>query len=185
MQEPNLFSLFTSRLNDRKLNYAVTGSVATIAYGEPRLTHDIDIVLELGVGEIASFVLAFPASEFSVAPIEKIKNEILRPERGHFYLIHLETGFKADIYLKGDDELHQWALDNKRSFEFQGVMLPLAPPEYVIIRKLEYFRDGQSDKHLTDIKKILDNSPEIIDLAYIDAYVRRHGLVELWEKSKR
>lgn len=40
MQELNLFGLFASRLNDQKLNYMITGSVASIVYGEPRLTHD-------------------------------------------------------------------------------------------------------------------------------------------------
>ena len=53
MQELNLFKIFTSKLNEPKLGYFVTGSVASIVYGEPRLTHDIDIVLEISVSGVA------------------------------------------------------------------------------------------------------------------------------------
>ncbi len=180
MQEPNLLNLFVSRLNNQRLNYVITGAVASIVYGEPRLTHDIDIVLEIGATEVDRFVAAFPATEFYVAPVEIIQNEILRDERGHFNLIHLDSGFKADIYLKGKNDLHQWALENKRKIDFQGITLFVAPPEYVVIRKLEYYREGHSDKHLTDIKAILNNSRDIIDVGFIETYCTEHGLTDLW-----
>jgi len=181
---PNLFGLFASRLNDQKLNYMITGSVASIVYGEPRLTHDIDIVLDLNEFEIFSFVAAFPASEFYVAPIEVIRDEILRTERGHFNLIHIDTGFKADIFLKGKSDLHTWALQRTKKIDFQGTILSVAPPEYVVIRKLEYFKEGHSDKHLSDIKNILTASHDIIDIGFIDAYCVQHGLVELWQSVR-
>jgi hypothetical protein len=181
MQEPNLFGLFASRLNDQKLNYMITGSVASIVYGEPRLTHDIDIVLDLDASDVNSFVAAFPTGEFYVAPVEVIRDEILRPERGHFDLIHLDTGFKADIYLKGKSELHAWALERTRKIDFQGIILSVAPPEYVIIRKLEYFKEGHSDKHLADIKNILKNSKDLLDMRFIEAHCFRHGLSDLWQ----
>ncbi|MGA7159613.1 MAG: hypothetical protein WBZ48_01340 [Bacteroidota bacterium] len=180
MQEPNLFGLFASRLNNQKLNYMISGSVASIVYGEPRLTHDIDIILDLGVSEIANFIAAFPAREFYVTPIEVIRDEVLRPERGHFNLIHLETGFKADIFLRGESELHTWALERKKKIDFQGSALFIAPPEYVIIRKLEYYQEGHSDKHLGDIKNILTNSSEVIDLEFIRVYAAKNGLADLW-----
>lgn len=185
MQEPNLFGLFASKLNDQKLNYMITGSVASIVYGDPRLTHDIDIVLDLSELDIFSFVAAFPAQEFYVAPIEVIKDEILRTDRGHFNLIHIDTGFKADIFLKGKSELHAWALKRTKKIDFQGIVLSVAPPEYVIIRKLEYFKEGHSDKHLADIKNILTASPDLIDRAFIETYSSQHGLTDLWARVKQ
>lgn len=185
MQEPNLFGLFASRLNDQKLNYMITGSVASIVYGDPRLTHDIDIVLDLNELDIFSFVAAFPANEFYVAPIEVIRDEILRTDRGHFKLIHIDTGFKADIFLKGNSELHRWALERTKKIDFQGIILSVAPPEYVIIRKLEYFKEGHSDKHLADVRNILTTSPDIIDLGFIDTYSAQHGLADLWGRVKQ
>ena len=162
----------------------ITGSVASIVYGEPRLTHDIDIVLDLNELDIFKFVAAFPAREFHVAPIEVIRGEVLRTDRGHFKLIHIDSGFKADIFLKGKSELHAWALERTKKIAFQGTVLSVAPPEYVIIRKLEYFKEGRSDKHLADIKNILTASPDIIDLGFIDDYCAQHELVDLWNRVK-
>ena len=47
MPEPNLFKIFISRLNKLGMPYMVTGAVAIVIYGEPRLTHDIDLVVDL------------------------------------------------------------------------------------------------------------------------------------------
>jgi len=52
MPEPNLFKIFTVRLNKMGIRYMVTGAVAAIIYGEPRLTHDIDLVIELKMDEV-------------------------------------------------------------------------------------------------------------------------------------
>jgi hypothetical protein len=163
----------------------ITGSVASIVYGDPRLTHDIDIVLELGPSDVMSFVAAFPAEEFYVAPIEVIRDQMLRSERGHFNLIHLQTGFNADIYLKGENELHLWGMERTKRIEFQGITLSVAPPEYVILRKLEYYKEGHPDKHLTDIKNILKNSRELLDIRFIESYCDREGLTDLWQSVKQ
>lgn len=60
MPELELFSIFTSRLNKANINYFVTGAVASIIYGEPRLTDDIDLVVELGRSDAVKFMEAFP-----------------------------------------------------------------------------------------------------------------------------
>ena len=92
MPEPNLFLIFVSRLNASGMRYMVTGAVASIIYGEPRLTHDIDLVLELDDESAQKIVEAFPLDEFYCPPIEILKIEVKRPLRGHFNLIHHELG---------------------------------------------------------------------------------------------
>jgi len=79
MQELSLYQLFTEKLNNSKIPYAVTGSVASIIYGEPHMTHDIDIVIELKVENAQDFINSFPIQEFYSPPIEILKTEILRP----------------------------------------------------------------------------------------------------------
>lgn len=58
----------------------------------------------------------------------------------------------------------------------------LAPPEYVIVRKLEYFRDGGSDKHLRDIRGMLNISSEQIDRAALDEWIKLQGVEQEWKK---
>lgn len=180
MPEPELFLLFVRPLNRAAIRYVVTGSVAAIFYGEPRLTHDVDFVVFLNSGDVARLAEVFPASEFYLPPASAIAQEISREQRGHFNLIHLGTGFKADFYLTGRDELNAWAFRLKRQVQFEGETVTLAPPEYVIVRKLEYFRDGGSEKHLRDIRAMLVVSGDQLDRSALNEWLQRSGLEPEW-----
>ena len=184
MQELSLYQLFTEKLNNSKIPYAVTGSVASIIYGEPRMTHDIDIVLELNVDNAQDFINSFPVQEFYSPPIEILKTEILRPNRGHCNIIHHETGFKADIYFTGGNQFQKWAITNAKYFDFNDSKIAVAPPEYVIIKKLEFYREGNAQKHITDIKAILFNSKEFINFSLLEKYLADFGLIKEWTLCK-
>jgi len=183
MPERDLFRIFVSRLNRIGVRYMITGAVASIIYGEPRLTHDLDLVVELNIDDVERFADLFPKDDFYCPPHEIIKLEITRPQRGHFNLIHQETGFKADIYTSGQDELHHWALNNRKLVDVDGEDFLLAPIEYVILRKLEYYREGRSDKHLRDISSILDFSSEQIDFKLLKKRVLQNSLEKEWKKA--
>jgi hypothetical protein len=94
-------------------------------------------------------------------------------------LIHHATGFKADVYI-AFDELHHWALANRRTLELDGATIAVAPVEYVIVRKLEYFREGRSEKHVRDIRSMLEVSAETIDRDALDRWIARRDLSTEW-----
>ena len=185
MPEPDLFRIFISPLSTLDIPYMVTGAVASIIYGEPRMTHDIDLVIEITPGNAQEFVNAFPPEEFYCPPVEIIKLESRRPLRGHFNLIHQETGFKADIYPIGEDRLHEWGMSKRRQIAIEGESLWVAPPEYVIVRKLEYYREGHSEKHMRDIRGMLEVSADQIDLEEIDKKAGGYGLQKEWQQAKK
>jgi len=182
MPQPSPTGIFVSRLNQAGIPYVITGAVAAIIYGEPRLTNDLDVVVFMKTGDIVKLSRVFPLGEFYCPPEEVLRIEIKRPYRGHFNLIHHETGMKADLYLAGEDELHRWALSRRRAILFEAEQVWVAPPEYVILRKLEYYREGGSEKHLRDIAGMLDLSSEQIDFPQLDGFVRRYGLEKEWVK---
>lgn len=184
MQEVNVFLVFTEPLDALGIPYMVTGSVASIFYGEPRLTHDIDLVLELHRHQVKAFSDAFPLDRFYCPPEEVVLAELARQARGHFNLIHHESGFKGDMYLIGNDPLHKWAMDNRRRIEFGTSSLWLAPPEYVILRKLEYFDEGGSEKHTRDIESMLELVLPDLDISFIESHVRERGLELVWQRIK-
>ena len=84
MPEANLFLMFTQRLNTLGVAYMVSGSVAVIIYGEPRLTHDVDLIVVLDRGRIARLPEVFPPAEFYCPPAEAIAVEVASEQRGHF-----------------------------------------------------------------------------------------------------
>jgi hypothetical protein len=181
MAAPGWIELFVAPLERLGLPYMVTGSVASMLYGEPRLTLDVDLVLDLP-GERARDLLAvFPESDFYRPPLEVVLVECARESRGHFNLIHHETGMKADVYLVARDGLHRWGLAHRRHVSFGGGALALAPPEYVILRKLEFWREGGSEKHLRDVRAMLAADPGL-DRGFLDAELRRRGLEEAWRR---
>lgn len=182
MPEASLFLMFTQRLNTLRVPYMVSGSAAVIIYGEPRLTHDVDLVVVLDRERIPQLTEAFPPAEFYCPPAEIITLEAAREQRGHFNIIHHETGFKADVYLSGRDPLHAWGLARARRLEVQGHVVVVAPPEYVIVRKLEYYREGGSEKHLRDIRSMLATSPGAIDRAELETQIVARGLQQAWRQ---
>jgi hypothetical protein len=181
MPEPELSLLFVRPLNQLGIRYIVSGSVAAILYGEPRLTHDVDFVVFLRNTDILKLQEAFPTPEFYVPPAEVIASEMARP-KGQFNVIHSDTGFKADFYTTGRDELDAMGFRNSRKMEFLGEPIIVAPPEYVIVRKLEYFREGGSDKHLRDIRAMLAVSGELINHAGLDEWIKSRQLQTEWAK---
>lgn len=180
MQSPEPFLIFTRRLNALGLRYMVTGSTAAIYYGEPRMTNDVDIVLFMRREDAMRFAQAFPPEEFYCPPCEVIAIEAAREHRGHFNLIHHETGFKADIYVMAGDSLHKWGMERARVVKVAEDTVQLAPPEYVIIRKLQFFREGGSTKHLRDIARMLDSLGPEWDRREVLALVERHGIQAEW-----
>lgn len=104
-----------------------------------------------------------------------------RTERGHINLIHNSTGFKADIYFVGYNKLSKWALENFRQYEFSGVIARVAPPEYVIVMKLVYYRESGQQKHLIDIEAMLKNSGAIIDFEILNTFIAELSLEKEWK----
>ena len=184
MLEASLFAIFTRRLDDLGVPYMASGSVAVIVYGEPRLTHDVDLIVDLKREQVPRLPQAFPPEEFYCPPVEVILQEAAREQRGHINLIHHATGFKADLYFSGRDPLHAWGMARVRTVDLDQGTLHVAPIEYVIVRKLEFYREGGSEKHLRDIRSKLDGSAELVGMNDLIRLIDERGLGEVWAKAE-
>jgi hypothetical protein len=185
VQAAEIYFAYTDRLEALDLSYVVTGSVASSVYGEPRFTHDIDLMLLLPAGAIDRLWNAFPGDEFYCPPVETIREEAGRSGSGHFNLIHHESGFRADVYVVDADGLTGWALEKHRVVELvPGRTLRVAPPEYVILSKLEFHAEGGGEKHLRDIRAMLELGEDDIDVSFIEEWVRRLGVESAWQSVR-
>ena len=185
MSETDLVLLYTRRLEGAGFTYMITGSVAGVFYGEPRVTHDVDLVLALAPSDTARMAALFPLEEFYCPPEEIIVREVLRAQRGHFNLIHHESGFKADVYLANRDPFHRWALSERRLVDVDGEPVHVAPPEYVIVRKLEFYREGGSEKHLRDIEAMRRVSRELIREDVLRRWIVATGVERTWQSVEK
>ena len=161
------------------ISYLVTGSVAAMAYGEPRLTNDIDIVAAIEERHVAGLLAAFPPEEFYISE-EMIREAIRR--RLQFNIIHPSSGLKVDIIIRKDTPFDKSRFSRIRHIRpAETYVASFAAPEDIIVMKMQYYRDGGSEKHLRDITGILKISRDEVDLAYIADWSRRLGLIDVWE----
>ncbi|MBV9109274.1 MAG: hypothetical protein JO306_07705 [Gemmatimonadetes bacterium] len=167
---------------DLGIPYAIAGSVAAMAYGEPRLTEDVDMVLLLRVEDLQALLTRFPRPDFyydEPAALEAIRS------RGQFNIIDNETGVKADIFIAGDPLTSLQVTRARRLETFIGRAAMFSPPEELVVMKLKYYAFGGSEKHLRDIAAMLANSAAVIDQARIGALADEQGVGHVWQAVLR
>jgi hypothetical protein len=161
----------------------VTGGLAAVVYGHPRLTLDVDLVMRLSSRDAAAFVALWPPHEFYSPPAEVIEEERARTAHGHFNVIHNESMMRADIYIAGTDALNAWALRHRSIRQVEGEAVQFAPIEYVIVSKLRYFQMGGSDRHLRDIARMMEVSGPDVDRPTLESWISRLKLGTEWARA--
>lgn len=179
MEQSELLRYLVRCLEKLDIPYFITGAVASIAYGEPRLTNDIDIVAEIDERQITKLKECFPEDEYYLDP-DAILEAIKR--RHQFNIIHPASGLKADVMISKSDAFDESRFARiKRMRPLEDTEANFASPEDVIIKKMEYYKEGSSEKHIRDIMGILKISGEIIDLVYISLWAKRLNLEDIWK----
>jgi hypothetical protein len=180
MEQSDLLRHVCKILEDLQLPYLVTGSQATIAFGEPRFTNDIDIVVALTPERLDQFVECFPEEEFYLSRAAASDAIV---HRSMFNIIHPTSGHKIDIIIPGASDYEQSRFDRGRKVQIApDFAATFAAPEDVIIKKLQFYKIGNSDRHLRDIAGVLKVSGERIDRDYIAAYAAQFGVGDIWQR---
>ncbi|HEV8580734.1 MAG TPA: hypothetical protein VGX68_16840 [Thermoanaerobaculia bacterium] len=183
MEQSELLRYVTETLERIGLRYFVTGSMATIFFGEPRFTNDIDIVVDLPVSKIPEFCSAFPAPEYYLSE-ETVRRAVSR--RGQFNIIRPSSGLKVDIMVPADSPFNRSRFARATRVKPQpDVDAIFSSAEDVIVKKLEAYREGGSEKHLRDIAGVLRISGSHLDRAYISEWAERLGVTDIWRQVLR
>lgn len=165
-------------LNKGQVKYFVTESVAAMYYGEARMTRDVDVVVHLRDADVAMLADEMKEPEFYLdrrAIVEAMQVE------GSFNAIHNPTGMKVDFMCAELDPYNESRFRRAVFVELiAGVRMWTSAPEDVILKKLEFYKQGGSDKHLRDIASMIRVSGETFDRAYLDSWAQRLGVAEEW-----
>jgi hypothetical protein len=183
MVQSELLRRLVEALERLRLRYFVTGSTATIFFGEPRFTNDIDVVVDLPADRIPEFCAAFPAPDYYLSE-ETVRRAVSR--RGQFNIIHPTGGLKIDIMIATDTPF------NRSRFARAGRVRPetdfdavFSSAEDVILKKMEAYREGGSEKHLRDITGVLKISGGHLDRTYIGEWAERLEVAEIWRDIQK
>lgn len=159
--------------------YAVCGSMASTAFGEPRMTNDVDILAAIRPDQVAAFCALFPDEDWYVS-LAAAKQAVA--QRFQFNIIHPASGLKIDVILTSDSEFDREQMRRRLRVSTSSGEAWFVSPEDVILKKLEYHRIGGSEKHLRDIDGILKVRGDELDRGYIAAWAARLGVADLWTK---
>ena len=157
----------------------ITGSIATNFYAVPRMTRDIDIVIEVKKEDTnrlsALFEKDFYIDRESV--IEAVD------QKGMFNMIHNESVFKIDFIVRKDSSYRKLEFERRRQVEVEGVGLWIVSPEDLILSKLVWAQDSRSEMQLGDVRNLLSMVKDI-DISYLERWVRSLGIEKVYRKAK-
>ena len=167
------------------IDYMIGGAVATWAWGEPRATLDLDVVVDIPL-ESAGKLSDELGKRGMLVPADIILDNILETRADiPINAIHLYSGYKADLYpLRPGDELRASAFKRRKMVDLGEPLgkLCLHAPEDLIIYKLWYYSLSQQTKHLRDITSIVDSLGEDLDYETIEHWANAKGLSSLWRE---
>lgn len=153
-------------LDSSDIPYMISGSIASNIFTMPRMTRNIDIVIELPEKRVDEFTQLFPDSYFNrKAIIEGVRRE------GMFNIIDNETGFKIDFIIRKHTEYYQLAFNNRKRIHELDIDLWVIDINDLIIAKIIWIQKIQSEKQMTDIENLLSNSGK--DLKYIRSWRKK------------
>ena len=176
-EELEVLAIVTERLASAQMPYMVTGSMAANYYAVPRMTRDIDIVVELSAADIDQLCDLFRGDFY----VDRDTVRAAIAEQSVFNLIHMERVVKVDFIVRKDTEYRRAEFARRRRASAEGREFFVVAPEDLIISKLDWARDSHSEVQIADVRNLLASAEEL-DRDYLAHWVERLGLDSLYRE---
>ena len=177
--------LVIEALNAAGVEYLIGGAIAEWAWGEPRSTQDLDLVVKIPIKAINKLSKELKKRDMLI-PAEIILGTILEKRADiPINAIHMHSGLKADLYpVREGDELRQSAFQRREQVDYGPPIgkVYIHSPEDLIVYNLMYFGLSQQSKHSRDIAAILKAKKSELDMNYIEQWAAQLGLSSLWKE---
>lgn len=186
MSQSELLRRVVAGLSDAGIDHMITGSVASSLQGEPRATHDIDLVVAIPDPAHALFdslARAFPAPEFYLDE-EAVRRAIV--SRTMFNLIDTKRGDRVDFWMLTDEPFDRSRFERRYDEQFEGMKLKLSRPADTILMKLRWSAaTGGSQKQYIDALRVYEMQHRHLDREYLAYWARVLDVGEALEELRR
>ncbi len=171
--------LVTSRLESAGIPYMLTGSVAMAVYALPRMTRDVDLVVDCARGDAKRIYDLFAPDCYTD---EAQVHEAIRM-RTMFNIIHNELLAKVDFIIKKDEPYRETEFARRRRLEIDSVVIWVVSPEDLLLSKLLWAKQGGSELQRRDAKAI-GQSVDDLDWSYIQKWAAELSVADVLEEVR-
>jgi len=166
---------FVAKADELGIEYMVTGSFAMSAYGEIRFTRDVDIVIRIAENQAEPFTRLF-FDDYYIND-QSVRRAIQR--RSMFNIINQEHGGKIDCIVLKDTAFARASFGRRYKETVSGIEFWTTTKEDLIIAKLDWARDTDSEMQIRDIANLTSSE---YDSDYVAGWVTRLQLDKIWDK---
>ena len=178
-EQLEFIKLVVSRLESAGVPYMMTGSMAMSIYTVPRMTRDVDFVIECTPDDASRIAELFRGDCY----VDESSVRRAARERSVFSVIHNEWITKADFIVRKDEEYRQVEFDRRQSIDIGGVNVFVVRPEDLILSKLRWSMNGGSELQLRDARSLCASASEL-DWSYMERWAAVLGVSELLERVR-
>lgn len=183
MLQPKLLKKVLVLLEENHIDYMITGSLASSMQGEPRATHDVDILVNITHSAIPSLINTFIPPDYYISE-SAIEDAIVR--KSMFNLLDTTEGDKVDFWILTDDTFDQSRFARKYEEKISGLSMKVSRPEDTILMKLRWANlSGGSEKQFTDALRVYEVQFGNLDLNYIESWTEHLQVEGLWVRLQQ
>ena len=168
------------RLDATEITYMITGSTAANFYAVPRMTRDIDIVVEMTERDVGKFILAFEGGHY-LEP-ETVRDAV--KNRGEFNLINDRYVIKVDFVVRKDTPYRRKEFSRRKKISVDGQDVYVVAPEDLILSKLEWAKESKSEVQLRDVQNLLQ-SVKRLNRRYLARWAKQLRVTSLYREANR
>lgn len=172
LSELDLLLDVARRLEEARLDYMLTGSMALNHYAQPRMTRDIDMVIALLLQDLEILPTIF-GDKFYFSP-EAAREAVLH--QSCFNVIHQESLIKIDFMIRKRENYRLAEFERRQRIEILGQPLWIVSKEDLILSKLDWARQSLSERQLSDVENLLATGA---DMEYLKTWSQKLNLTAM------
>ncbi|MCK4385973.1 MAG: hypothetical protein KAW52_06890 [candidate division Zixibacteria bacterium] len=173
--ELEVLKIVAERLNQIGIPYMITGSIPVSYYAIPRMTRDIDMVIELEEKDVEKITSLFSGDFY----IDKESVQKAVREKGIFNIIHNTLIVKIDFIIRKENTYRKEEFRRRRKIRIEETEAFLTTPEDLILSKLYWSKDSRSEMQILDVKNLLQSVRDL-DKEYIKRWADYLGISEFY-----
>ncbi|MBN2210760.1 MAG: nucleotidyltransferase [Sedimentisphaerales bacterium] len=177
-EELELLKDVARRLERAGIDYMITGSLAMAVYAIPRMTRDIDIIIQATSKDVDK-IIGMLEKDFYID-----KGSVRRAIQscGMFNAIHNESVIKVDFIVRKNETYRLEEFSRRRKIDVQGASIAVVSPEDLILSKLVWAKQASSELQMKDVRRMTSMD---VDRNYLEKWTRILDVNELWNKAQK